>query len=83
MKITVSQTLSKTFDVDNEDGKALVQLFNEQHWGIEALLSILREYLEYDLKHLNRKRNVSTKSLLNQLASCRDWTLDEQEAIRE
>lgn len=83
MKVTLSNTLSKSFEINKEDNQTLVQAFKEQHYNIPALLSILKEYLEYDLNHANRKRKVSTKALVNQLASCRDWTLDEQEVIEE
>lgn len=83
MKVTLSNTLSKSFEINKEDSQTLIQAFKEQHYNIPALLGILKEYLEYDLNHLDRKRKVSTKSLVNQLASCRGWTLDEQEIIEE
>lgn len=83
MNITVSQTLSKSFTIHKDDNETIEQAFLEQHWHISALLLVLKEYLEYDLRHLDRKQNVSTKCLLNQLASCRDWTTDEFEVIQE
>lgn len=83
MKVTVSQTLSKSFTIHKDDNETIEQAFLEQHWHISALLLVLKEYLEYDLAHLNRKQAVSTKCLLNQLASCKDWTTDEFEVIQE
>lgn len=84
MKVTVSHTLSKSFTVNTENLEGIEQAFLEQHWHIAALLTVLKEYLEYDLKHLDeRKQNVSVKCLLNQLASCKNWTTDEFEVIKE
>lgn len=83
MKVTVSHTLSKSFIVEKDNNETLEQAFLRQHWHISALLLVLKDYLEYDLNHLNRKQDVSTKCLLNQLASCRDWTTDEFEVIKE
>lgn len=83
MKVTVSQTLSKSFTIHKDDNETIEEAFLEQHWHISALLLVLKEYLEYDLAHLNRKQAVSTKCLLNQLASCKDWTTDEFEVIQE
>lgn len=83
MKVTVSHTLSKSFIINKDDNETIEQAFLEQHWHISALLLVLKEYLEYDLAHLNRKQEVSTKCLLNQLASCKDWMTDEFEVIQE
>lgn len=83
MKVTVSHTLSKSFEIDKDDNETIEQAFLEQHWHIGALLLVLKDYLEYDLKHLDKKQNVSVKCLLNQLASCKNWGTDEFEVIKE
>lgn len=83
MKVTVSQTLSKSFTIDKDDNETIEQAFLEQHWHISALLLVLKEYLEYDLAHMDKKQEVSTKCLLNQLASCKGWMTDEFEVIQE
>lgn len=83
MKVTVSQTLSKSFTINKDEDETIVQAFLEQHWTIPALLDVLREYLEYDLKYLDRKPKASSKRLLAQLASCKGWTSDEFEVIQE
>lgn len=84
MQVIVSQTLSRSFNINSDGNKSLVDMFKEQHWDISSLLNVLQEYLEYDLHHLDRpKRNVNVRCLLNQLASCKHWQLDEQEVIQE
>lgn len=87
MKVTVSQTLSRTFDVDVFDGDTLEEAFKRQYWDVESLLDVLRGCLEERLDHY-AEHSVDDdypgmKETICQHTSCIDWNVDEFEIIPE
>lgn len=87
MKVTVSQTLSRTFDIEVLQGETLEQAFKKHHWDIESLLGVLESLL---LEKLDKYAEFSipddtpdVKVTTCQYLSCRNWTTDELEVIKE
>lgn len=87
MKVTVSQTLSRTFDIEVLEGETLEEAFKKQHWDVESLLKVLEEYLEEKLDHYAEYSvpddTPSVKITTRQYLSCRSWNVDEFEVIPE
>lgn len=87
MKVTVSQTLSRTFDIEVHKGETLEEAFKKQHWDIASLLDVLEEYLMEKLDHYAEYSvpddSPSVRVTTRQYLSCRGWTTDEFEVIRE
>lgn len=87
MKVTVSQTLSKTFDIEVLEGETLEEAFRKQHWDVASLLGVLESCLEEKLDHYAEYSvpddDPGVKITTRQYLSCRGWTTDEFEVIKE
>lgn len=86
MQVTVSQTLSKNFNIEVLNGDTIEESFKKQQWDIPALLKVLESLLEEKLDHY-AEHSVSdddpdVKITTCQYLSCRGWTIDESEVIQ-
>ena len=87
MKVTVSQTLSRTFDIEVLEGETLEEAFKKQHWDVGSLLEVLEscllekldKYAEFSIPDEDPDVKLTTRQWL----SCRGWTVDEFEVIKE
>lgn len=79
MKVTVSETLSKTFDIEVLEGETLEEAFKKQHWDPQSLIK------EFEIWLTNYKKHdcLGNKKIHSQWLSCRGWNVDEFEVIRE
>ena len=87
MKVTVSQTLSKTFNIEVLDGDTLEDAFKREHYDVASLLDILIECLEERLDHFAEHSVPNdypgVKTTTRQWLSSRGWVTDEFEIIPE
>lgn len=73
--ITITETLSKSFKIDLEEGQDVRQAFLEQHWEIVGLLEVLRGFLTSELCH-RADSKYRLPHVLELLDSCKDWKSD-------
>ena len=75
-KVTVKQTLSKTVNVlaDTTKRNDWKELFLKEHWDINSLLNILKEYLVFDMCNHISDRNSRLLEVL--YIACNNWNED-------
>lgn len=87
MKVTISQTLSKSFNIEVLEGETLEEAFKKQHWDAHSLLkecaSLLEEKLDHFAEHSVSDDYPEVKETTRQWLSCRGWLVDETEIIPE
>lgn len=81
MKVTVSQTLSRTFNIEVLKGETLEEAFKKQFWDPDSLLKEFEKWLA-DYKKPD-SLGIISKKIMNQWLSCRGWTVDDFEIIKE
>lgn len=81
-KVTINQNFSKTVKVlaNSDKDNNWKELFSKEHWDINSLLNVLKDYLVLDMcKHISN-RNAKTLEVL--YMACNNWSEDKFEVTK-